>query len=160
ERRGGDLRRARAALAGGLAALAICVAVASGLAVSALAQSAARPEMQLGVNFFNSGDYAAAVRHFEDGVAADPSNVRARLFLATAYTRLFMAQGNFSADESTPAPLLEKARQQYEATFARDPKNISAMYGLIDMNGPANAAASRGMILKAIEFDPGRKDSY
>src|SRR5262245_19518125 len=160
ERRCGDLRRARAALAGGFVAFAVCVALASGLALSALAQSAAQPEMLLGVDAYNRGDYAGAAQHFEKGVAADPANARARLFLANAYWRQFLAENKFSSDEKAVAPLLIKAREQYQAILARDPTNVKATFGMVAMNGPSRLAESREMVLKAIESDPGRADAY
>jgi beta-lactamase regulating signal transducer with metallopeptidase domain len=52
-----NLKRARLLLAIGLSALAICVVVASGLAISARAQSAALPEMKLAEAAFNSGNF-------------------------------------------------------------------------------------------------------
>jgi beta-lactamase regulating signal transducer with metallopeptidase domain len=67
-----SLRRARLMLAAGVSALAACVVIASGLAISARAQSAAQPEMKLGATAFNRGDYPGAAVHFERAVAIDP----------------------------------------------------------------------------------------
>ena len=82
ERRGGDLRRARIALAGALSALAVCLVFAGGIAVSGYAQSAAQSEMQAAADAYNRRDFAGAVEHFESAVKLEPANLKARLFLA------------------------------------------------------------------------------
>ncbi len=61
QRPAAGLRHARLTLAAGISALAVCVVVASGLALSARAQSAAQPEMKLGAAAFNRGDHSGAV---------------------------------------------------------------------------------------------------
>jgi beta-lactamase regulating signal transducer with metallopeptidase domain len=147
-----DLKRARLMLAAGLSALAVCLVGASTLAISARAQSVAQPEMKLAGQAFNNGDYAGAVSHFERAVALEPGNVNARLFLANAYIRQSVAG-------KEPA-LREKAQEQYQAALDRDPKNVSAMFGLASLRGPEHAKESRALMLKAIEIDPTNKNAY
>jgi beta-lactamase regulating signal transducer with metallopeptidase domain len=160
ERRGGDLRRARIALAGALSALALCLVFASGLAVSGYAQSAADPEMRIAADAFNRGDYASAAAHFEAAVKLDPANIKARLFLATALRRQNVAEGHYSVDESVQPPLLKAAESNYREVLELDPRNAAAMFGIVALNGPSRRSESREMMLKLISIDPANKDAY
>jgi len=160
ERRGGDLHRARVALAGGLSALAACLVFAGGLAVSGYAQSAAQSEMQAAREAFNQRNFAGAAEHFEKAINADPANVKVRLSYAGALVRQFMAEGKFSDDESVQQPLIVAARAQYRKVLELDPRNAAAMLGLVSLNGPANRQDSRRLMLKLISIDPANKDAY
>jgi beta-lactamase regulating signal transducer with metallopeptidase domain len=159
ERRGSDLRRARIALAAGLSALALCLVVGTGLAVSAHAQSAAQVEMQSAAEAYNRNDFAAAVDHFETAVGLEPANLKARLFLANAYIRQSIADNQRSpADQSKP--LLIKAQEQYREVLARDPKNFRASVGIVSLNGPAQLRESRELMLQAVQDNPRDGDAY
>ena len=118
-------------LATGLGALAVCVAIASGLAISARTQSAAQPDVKRGVEAFNSGDFRRAVEYFERAVSLDANYTNARLHLANALIRDFIVAGQKGADESAPAPLLQRAREQFSAVLPYDPKNVAATFGLV-----------------------------
>lgn len=110
-------RRARVWAAATLATLAVCIVVASTLAISARAQSPARAEMQAAVHAANADDYAGAAAHFEKAVALEPENTKGRLFLAYTYLHL-------------GAPAAEKARAQLLEVIRLDPKIPEAYYTL------------------------------
>lgn len=110
-------RRARALAGAAVAAMAVCVVAASMLAVSARAQGPAQQEMRAAGDAYNAEDYAGAVAHFEKAVAIDPSNTKARLFLANTYLRL---GSGFD----------EKARAQALEAIRIDPKSKAAYYTL------------------------------
>ena len=61
ERRVSNIKRARLLFVTGLSALAVCVVIASGLAVIARAQSASQTEMKLAGDAYNHGDFKSAV---------------------------------------------------------------------------------------------------
>ena len=80
ERPVANLKRARLLLATALGALALCAAIASGLAISARAQGGpSSEEMKAGGAALNRGDVQTAVQHFENVVHLDPSNIRPAL---------------------------------------------------------------------------------
>uniref|UniRef100_Q02CV4 Peptidase M56, BlaR1 n=1 Tax=Solibacter usitatus (strain Ellin6076) TaxID=234267 RepID=Q02CV4_SOLUE len=159
ERRGGDLRRARVALAGALATFVICAVFAGGMAVSGFAQSAAQSEMQAAAEAFSRGDVASGVEHFHKAVTLEPDNLKARLFLASAYVRQALAQHQYMP-VNEDKPLLVMAQAQYQEVLKRDPKNASATFGMIALNGPSKAGESRETVLKLIASDPGNSEAY
>jgi len=141
-------RRARVLASAGVAVLAIGIVAASSLAISARAQGPAQPDLRTGTAAYNTGDFAAAAASFERAVAAEPDNIKARLFLVDAYMRLDSKAGN------------EKARAQALEALRRDPKNLAATLAVVTLNGPARAAESRQLLLRAIELNPKSADAY
>jgi beta-lactamase regulating signal transducer with metallopeptidase domain len=160
ERRGGDLRRARIALAGALSAFAACLVFAGGLAVSGYAQTAAQSEIQAAREAYNRGDFAGAAARFENAVKLEPANLKARLFLANTLVRQSMADGKFTDQENAQRPLIEAAARQYREVLELDPRNATAMFGLVSVNGPSRQKESRELMLKLISIDPANKDAY
>jgi beta-lactamase regulating signal transducer with metallopeptidase domain/cell division septation protein DedD len=156
ERPAANLKRARLLLAAGLSALIVCAVAASGLALSARAQSAAEPEIKLAGEAYNGGDFKSAVQHFERAVQLDPGNVNAKLFLANALMQEF-----FNEKGPFDTPPMASARQQYLDVLARDPLNKKAIEGLTSVDiytkqlGEAHTWA-----LKLIYVDPQDKAGY
>ncbi len=140
-----DLRQARVLFAAGLSALAACAMMASGLALSARAQTAAGPEMMAGVQAFNSRDVQAAVRHFEAAVRLEPADLLAKLHLANAYV---------AAND------LPGARRQYEDAIALDPTNRNAILGLVSLSGPDQSARSGELLQRLLDTDRGNAAVY
>jgi tetratricopeptide (TPR) repeat protein len=151
-RRVANLRQARLLLIGGLAALAVCAVVASGLALSARAQSDARPELTAGVQAFISGDFQAAIQHFEAAVHLEPANLPAKLHLADAY--IAAHQGHRQSG------LLQRARQQYEDVLSLDPTNQSAILGLVSISGSDESPRSRELLQRLLAADHGNATAY
>jgi beta-lactamase regulating signal transducer with metallopeptidase domain len=152
----GRLKRARLALASGLAALAVCAVIASGLALTARAQSGSSGEMKLAAEAYNRGDFKAAVEHFENAVRLDPANIDAKLFLANALMREFFV-------EKAPAdgPLLAGARRQYLDVLASDARNKLAMQGMVAIAlQMKKLSEGREWALKLIDLDPKDKTAY
>ena len=127
-----SIARTRIALGTALAGFVAIILAASGIALPVLAQSPAAPEVRAGVQALNNNDYPAAVQRLKSAVAADPSNVNARLYLATACIRQFAALPGAERMKIAPAdsPLVTCARPQYKAVLALDPNNSNAMFGL------------------------------
>ncbi len=160
ERRGGDLRRARLALTAALSAFAVCLAFAGGLAVSGYAQTAVQSEMQAAADAFNRHDFHAATEHFEAAVKLDPANVKAQLFLANTYVREALAEGQYLPIKGEDKPLLNAAMRQYRNVLQLDPRNATAIFGIISLNGPEQQKESRELMLQLIARDPENKDAY
>jgi beta-lactamase regulating signal transducer with metallopeptidase domain len=156
ERPAVNLRHARLLLAAGLSALALCAVIASGLAVSARAQSGIRGEMKLGGEAYNRGDFKTAVQHFESAVKLDPSDTGAKLFLANALMREFFVE--HAPDGS---PLMASARQQYLDVLANDHRNQQAIRGMMAVAMDTQRfAEAHDWVLKLIQADPKDKTAY
>ncbi len=155
EGRSGGLGRARAVLAAGLAALVVCVVMASSLRVSALAQNPPSGELALAASAFDAGDFTAAADHFRKALAQDPNNVSIRLHLANAELRIVRPGVDLAK-----SPLLAEARQQYIEVLARDNGNRQALERLAEldltMKRPQEA---REAALKLIQADPSSKNA-
>ena len=120
-----NLKRARLVLAGGLAALALCAAVASSLSFTARAQGAAGDMMKQGQAAYARGDYKTAEGLFQSAVNLEPDNLEAKLSLAGALL------GQYVPGTDPSSPLLAGARQQYQEVLARDPGNQKAIRNMM-----------------------------
>jgi beta-lactamase regulating signal transducer with metallopeptidase domain len=148
-RRVANLRQARLLLAGGLSALALCAVLTSGLALTARAQNAARPEIAAGVAAFNRADFLGAIAHFQAAVQLEPANLLAKLHLANSYVAL--------ATRQKQDGLLPSAREQYQDVLSLAPDNRSAILGLVSLAGADELPRSRELLtrlMKAIPNDP------
>jgi tetratricopeptide (TPR) repeat protein len=126
-------------LAAAVGTLGVCIVIASGLAISARAQTPAQQEMRAAAAAYNGGDFAEAARRFEVAVGMEPANLNARLFLANTYLRLRRS---------------DLASAQYREVLRRDPKNTTAMAGIVSLNGMDRPEESRELIQRAIDLDP------
>ena len=151
-----NLKRARLLLATGLSALALCVVIASGLVLTARAQSGAHSEMKQAGDAYNSDDFKSAVQHFENAVKLEPANINAKLFLANALIREFFAEGG-----QPDSILMASARQQYQGVLARDPQNKLATQGLLAVAMDTKQfSEAQDSAVKLIQLDPKDKTAY
>ena len=125
DRPAANLKRARLLLASGLAAMALCAVLASGLSITARAQGAASDMIQQGQAAFKRGDYKTAAAQFEAAVRFEPSNVKAKLYLASALLQQYIP----GTDPSSP--FLAGAHKQYQDVLATDPGNKPALHGMM-----------------------------
>lgn len=156
ERPAANLKRARLLLATGLGALALCVAIAGGLAISARAQGGpAQAELKQGADALNHGDIAEAVQHFQNAVRLEPSNMRPKLFLASALTR------EFTAGSAEAVDAFAGARQLYTDVLASDAANRQALEGMIAVAiYTKQFSEARDWVLKLIAQDPKNESAY
>ena len=156
ERRFTDAKRARLLLLAGLSALGVCAVIASGLALTARAQSAAQTEMNLAAEAYNHGDFKTAVAHFENAVKLEPSNVNAKLFLAHT-----LIQEMHAEKQSADGPLGAEALQHYTGALAIDTQNTVAMQGLMSLALERRQFdEARGWVVRLIQLAPGEKGTY
>ncbi|MBZ5583988.1 MAG: tetratricopeptide repeat protein [Acidobacteriia bacterium] len=158
EGRTGSLKRARAAFVCALTALAACAVLASGLRISALAQSAPSGELRLAAAAFDAGDFRNAADHFRNALAEDPNNANIRLHLANAEMRETMAHPDGPFEQSA---LIADARQQYREVLAGDNANRQALerLAIIDVQLKQFDEA-RALALQRIKADPKSKNAY
>ena len=138
-------RSARLTIAAAVAMLAVCVAIASGLAISARAQTPAQVEMRAAAAAYNSGRFNDAVARFEKAVELEPANLNARLFLAHTYLR----------QKAT-----DQATAQYREVLRRDARNATAAFAIVSLNGAKGRGESRSLMMEVVKADPKNKAAY
>src|SRR5260370_22052398 len=125
ERPAANLKRARLLLASGLAALALCVVIASSLALTARAQVGAHAAMKQAEAAYNRGDYKEAAEQFESAVKLEPANLKAKLLLAHALL------AGYHPGTGAHDALVSCARQQDLDVLAVEPANKQAIQGMM-----------------------------
>src|ERR1035438_7490281 len=125
ERPAANLKRARLLLATALGALALCAVIASSLALTARAQGSAGTLMKQAEAAYNRGDFKAAAELFENAVAVEPANLKAKLLLANTLLQEYVP------GSGTDDPLAVRARKQYLDVLVVEPANKQALHGLM-----------------------------
>ena len=101
-------------------------------------------ELQLGVNAYKMDHYEDAVQHFEKAVDLDGGNLKARLYLATACTALYIP----GVDTPENMQWGEKAIAQYQQVIDADAEQTSKI----------NSAKAIGSLYQNMKkFDDSRK---
>lgn len=156
-----SVARTRMALGAAFASFVAIILAAGGITLPVLAQSPAAPEIHAGVQALNANDYSSALQHFNNAIAADPSNVNARLYLATACIREFAALPPAErAQISAGSSLLDIcAVPQYRAVLALDPNNTNAVLGLA-LAAPDGAQAAHDLVMKVAAANPSDATSH
>jgi beta-lactamase regulating signal transducer with metallopeptidase domain len=156
ERIAPNLKRARLLLVTGLSALALCAIVASGLALTAGAQSGDDSLMKQAEAAFNRWDYKQAAGQFASVVSRDPANLKAKLFLADALSSELQEYGP-AADTRA---IVSEAQRQYLEVLARDATNLHAMDGMMALNTHTRQfAEARDWALRAVQANPTGKNA-
>lgn len=156
ERLAPNLKRARLVLVTGLSVLALCVVVASGLALTAGAQSDSDNFMKHAEGAFHRGDYKQAAGEFASIVSRDPANLKAKLYFADALSSQLQEYGP-AADIRA---IVSRARQQYLEVLARDAANQHAMRGMMALDTHTKKfAEARDWALRVIQADPAGKNA-
>ena len=86
----------------------------------------ARDHLNKGVQAYKNTKFEAAIDHFQQAVALDPTLINARLYLATAYAQQYIP----GADTPDNNKYAEQAIDQYKEVMARDPKNVNSVKGI------------------------------
>src|SRR5437762_4122941 len=93
------------------------------LSLSGCNKLRARDELNKGVAAFKTAQYQAAIDHFQHAAQADPSLSSAQLYLATAYSQLFVPGGK--SEDNVKAG--KKAIEEYEKVLKVDRDNATAI---------------------------------
>ena len=86
----------------------------------------ARDHLNKGVQAYKNNKYEAAIDHFQQAVALDPTLINARLYLATAYAQQYIP----GADTPDNNRMGEQAIDQYKQVLQVDPRNINSIKGI------------------------------
>ncbi len=138
--------------------LAVLIAVGAALfSATGCNKLKARDQLNKGVASYKNARYEQAIDHFQNAVSLDPGLENARLYLATAYTQLYIPE----VDTPDNVRLAEQAIDQFKAVLQRDPKSVTSVKGIAYLYlqqkkfGDANA-----YYRKALEIDPNDPESY
>ena len=121
------------------------------LAAISLAQT---PLIEQGRAAIGRGDDDAAIEFFQKAVAQSPKSAPAHFYLASAYGSKAQKGGMLGAVSYGP-----KAKAEFEATVALDPKHVEARYALVQfyagapemMGGSYDDAFAQAKAIKAID---------
>ena len=83
----------------------------------------ARDQLNKGVAAFRNAQFQAAIMHFKESVRLDSSLLNAKLYLATAYSQLYIPGG----ESEENIKIARQAIETYGDVLALDPKNVTAI---------------------------------
>jgi len=83
----------------------------------------ARDQLNKGVAAYRNAQFQAAIMHFKNAVALDPTLLNARLYLATAYRQQFIPGG----ESPENIKIGEQAISAFEDVLKMDPNNATAI---------------------------------
>ncbi|MGZ4897025.1 MAG: tetratricopeptide repeat protein [Candidatus Angelobacter sp.] len=138
-----------------IARFVLVVGFVVALAVAGAAQdeskAAARAELNAGVQAFRQAHYEEAINHFEQAVALEPEFTVAHLYLATAYSQMFVPR----VDTPENVVWATKALDQYSEILRHNPSDLDSIKGIaylqLQLN---NFDQARESYAKAIALDP------
>ncbi len=114
-------------------------------------KTAARAELNAGVQAFRQANYEEAVEHFEQAVALDPEFVTAHLYLATAYAQTFVP----GVDTPENVVWATKALNEYREVLQLKPSDIISLKGIAFLEMQLkNFDQAKESYQKAIAADP------
>lgn len=89
----------------------------------------ARDQLNKGVASYRNAQFQEAIEHFKSAVQLDPTLLNARLYLATAYTHLYVPGGDSPENTATA----NQAIQAFEEVLKLDPQNTTALASIAQM---------------------------
>jgi len=117
----------------------------------------ARDQLNKGVVAFRNAQFQAAIVHFKQAVALDPTLLNARLFLATAYEAQYVPGG----DSPDNVKIAEQAIETFEQVLKMDPANTTALphIGQIYYN-MKNFDKAKEYQKRRLELEPNNQEPY
>jgi Flp pilus assembly protein TadD len=114
-------------------------------------------QLELGVLSFNAGQYEEAIQHFQKAVLAEPENIDAHLWMASALAEAY-SPGLQSRDNVRQRDL---ALEQYQKVMELDPSNMKATKGAAHLYLQMKRFnTAKRLYRKASEIDPNDPESY
>jgi tetratricopeptide (TPR) repeat protein len=139
--------------------LPACLVVLLG-SIAGAQSSASNAELDLGVQAYKHGKWEEALDHFERAVAQDPGNVRARLYLGTAYAQQYIP----GVDTTGNNEMGQRALEQHKKVIDLAPPKTDTLlavkgvaYLYLQMKKFDDA---KEYYRKATELDPEDPESY
>src|SRR5579859_932326 len=138
--------------------LAVFSLLSAGSACAQVDQpSAAKQELNLGVQAYRAANYEEALQHFERAAKLDPTMNLAHLYLATAYAQHYVP-GVETPDNVANA---KKAIEEYDQTLRFDPGNVVAVKGTAYLNMQMKKfEEARAGYKQAMELDPADPENF
>ncbi len=148
-------------------AAAAFAALALVVVISGCNKLKSRDQLNQGVAAFKAAQYPAAVEHFKEAMALDPSNTNPRLYLATAY----MQQWIPGADSPENIQMADHARTEFMKVLDADPNEKTALAYLASLcyNEATSLPPDKKLqkldeaanwYKKLIQVDPNNKEAY
>ena len=117
----------------------------------------ARDQLNKGVASYKNARYEQAIDHFQNAVSLDPGLGVARLYLATAYTQLYIPE----VDTPDNLRLAEQAIEQFKVVLEKDPKSVTSVKGIAYLYlQQKKFDDAKAYYHKALEIDPNDPESY
>jgi tetratricopeptide (TPR) repeat protein len=117
----------------------------------------ARDQLNKGVASYKNARYEQAIDHFQNAVNLDPSLENARLYLATAYTQMYIPE----VDTPENLRMAEQAIDQFKAVLEKDPKSVNSVKGIAYLYlQQKKFDDANSYYRKALEIDPNDPESY
>ena len=107
-----------------LGALLLLLAITSGCT-----RLRARDQLNKGVTAYRNAQFQAAILHFKNAVALDPTLLNARLYLATAYAQQYVPGG----ETTDNVKFAQQAIDAFDDVLKMDPKNTTAVASAAQM---------------------------
>lgn len=127
------------------------------LAGTGCAKLKARDHLNKGVQAYKNAKYEAAIDHFQQAVALDPTLINARLYLATAFAQQYIP----GADTPDNNKFGEQAIDQYKIVLTSDPRNINSVKGIAYLYLQMKKFdLAKDFYKKASEIDPNDPEPY
>jgi tetratricopeptide (TPR) repeat protein len=146
---------------------AACAALTLIFVITGCDKLKSRDNINQGIAAFKINRFSDAVDHFKLAIALDPTNVNARVYLATAY----MQQWIPGADSPENNQMAARAKDEFLKVIEQDPNNTNALASLASLayNQATNLPSDKKMQMfgeasdwyhKLIQADPNSKDAY
>jgi tetratricopeptide (TPR) repeat protein len=117
----------------------------------------ARDQLNKGVASYRNARYEEAIDHFQNAVSLDPSLENARLYLATAYTQLYVP----GVDTPENNQLAQQGIDEFKAVLEHDPKSVNSVKGIAYLYlQQKKFEDAKTYYRKALEIDPNDPESY
>ncbi len=117
----------------------------------------ARDQLNKGVAAFRNAKFQAAITHFKSAVQLDPTLLNARLYLATAYSQLYVPGGE--AEDNVKVG--KQAIAAYEDVLKYDPSNTNAMASIAQIYyGMKDFDKAKDLQKQVLKYEPNNPDPY
>jgi tetratricopeptide (TPR) repeat protein len=127
------------------------------ISIAAAQSSSGNAELVLGVQAFKQARYEEAIFHFERAVQNEPSNINARLYLATTFAQQYIP----GADTPDNIAMGNRAIEQYKHVVDLDSSQINAVKGLAYLHLQMKKFdEAREFYRRATELDPLDPEGY